>query len=454
MVFQRFLDDRNASVAPLLALAIVPILGLIGASVDYGRASSARATLQSLIDSTALAVAQDAAKASPPLTQDQVNTKASDYFNALYTHSQTDSAHTPGGAAAPVVTATYSPTAGGVLQLTATSSVNMTFMSILPFTSSQIPIAASSTAKWGNTRLRVALVLDNTGSMTGGGLGTTDSPNKIQALQTAAHNLLAQLQKAASANGDVYVSIIPFTKDVNVDPINYTQSWVDFTAWDSDNKVCSDPKYHSRKNCKDNNQTWGPANHNTWNGCVTDRDQNDDTRNAAPANSTAFPAEQYSVCPVALVPQSYDWTALNNKIDAMVAAGNTNQAIGLAWGWQSLTAGAPLNAPTKDANFQYQDIIILLSDGLNTEDRWYQDASSIDARQRILCDNIKTAGVTIYSVQVNTGSDATSSVLQYCAGTRPQVADASKFFLLKTPTEIITTFGQIATGLSKLRLAL
>jgi uncharacterized protein YegL len=330
----------------------------------------------------------------------------------------------------------------------------MTFMSILPFTSSQIPIAASSTAKWGNTRLRVALVLDNTGSMTGGGLGTTDSPNKIQALQTAAHNLLAQLQKAASANGDVYVSIIPFTKDVNVDPINYTQSWVDFTAWDSDNKVCSDPKYHSRKNCKDNNQTWGPANHNTWNGCVTDRDQNDDTRNAAPANSTAFPAEQYSVCPVALVPQSYDWTALNNKIDAMVAAGNTNQAIGLAWGWQSLTAGAPLNAPTKDANFQYQDIIILLSDGLNTEDRWYQDASSIDARQRILCDNIKTAGVTIYSVQVNTGSDATSSVLQYCAGTRPQVADASKFFLLKTPTEIITTFGQIATGLSKLRLAL
>jgi uncharacterized protein YegL len=280
------------------------------------------------------------------------------------------------------------------------------------------------------------------------------SPNKIQALQTAAHNLLGQLQKAAKNDGDVYVSIIPFTKDVNVDSSNYTQSWVDFTAWDAANKVCSDPKYHSRNKCTDNNGTWGPAAHSTWNGCVTDRDQNDDTRNTAPASSTAFPAEQYSVCPVALLPQSYNWTALNDKIDAMVAAGNTNQAIGLAWGWQSLTAGAPLNAPAKDANFQYQDIIILLSDGLNTEDRWYQDASSIDARQRILCDNIKTAGVTIYSVQVNTGSDATSSVLQYCAGTQPRVADASKFFLLKTPTEIITTFGQIATGLSKLRLAL
>ena len=79
MVFQRFLDDRNASVAPLLALSIVPIVGLIGASVDYGRASSARVTLQSLVDSTVLAIAQDAAKASPPLTQDQVNAKASEF---------------------------------------------------------------------------------------------------------------------------------------------------------------------------------------------------------------------------------------------------------------------------------------------------------------------------------------------------------------------------------------
>ena len=453
MVFQRFLDDRSASVAPLLALSVIPIVGLLGASVDYGRASSARATLQAAADSTALAITLDAANAAPALTQDQLTAKATDYFNALYTHSQTDTASMPGGAAPPVVTANYTGTTGTGVLVTATSSVNVTFMSILPFASTQIPIAASSTGNVGNTRLRVALVLDNTGSMLGGGLGTTASPNKIQALQTAAHNLLAQLQKAAKNDGDVYVSIIPFTKDVNVDPANYTQPWVDFTAWDAANKACSDTKYHSKNKCTDNGGTWGPAPHSTWNGCVTDRDQNDDTRNAAPASSTPFPAEQYSVCPVPLVPQSYDWTALGKKIDDMVAAGNTNQAIGLAWGWQSLTAGAPLNAPAKAANYQYKDIIILLSDGLNTEDRWYQDASSIDARQRLLCDNIKTAGVTIYTVQVNTGTDATSSVLQYCAGATPQVADASKFFLLTKPTDIVTTFGQIGTGLTKLRLA-
>jgi len=69
------------------------------------------------------------------------------------------------------------------------------------------------------------------------------------------------------------------------------------------------------------------------------------------------------------------------------------------------------------------------------------------------CDNIKNAGITIYTVQVNTDAEATSAVLQYCAGTRAGVADASKFFLLTSSTQIVSTFQQIGTQLSKLRIA-
>ena len=61
--------------------------------------------------------------------------------------------------------------------------------------------------------------------------------------------------------------------------------------------------------------------------------------------------------------------------------------------------------------------------------------------------------MTIYSIQVNTSNDPTSSVLQYCAGTRAGVADAGKFYLLTTPSQIITTFNEIGVGLSKLRIA-
>ncbi len=182
-----------------------------------------------------------------------------------------------------------------------------------------------------------------------------------------------------------------------------------------------------------------------------DRDQNFDTTNAAPsAGSTLFPAEQYNSCPVPLMGLSYNWTALNNKIDTMQPKGGTNQAIGLQWGFQSLTSG-PLTIPPKDPNYQYQDIIILLTDGLNTQDRWYGNGSTpspqVDARQQILCNNIKAAGIILYTVQVNTDGDPTSTLLQQCA------TDSSKFFLLTSSNQIVTTFNSIGTGLQKLHLS-
>ena len=163
--------------------------------------------------------------------------------------------------------------------------------------------------------------------------------------------------------------------------------------------------------------------------------------------STLFPAEQYDNCPVAMMGLSYNWTALNAKIDAMYPDGNTNQGIGLAWGWQSLTPNAPLNAPAEDPSYNYQHVIILLTDGLNTENRWTTDSSQIDARQGIMCDNIKRAGVTIYTIQVNTGGDPVSTLLQNCA------TDSSKWFVLTSASQIVTAFNQIGTNLSKLRIA-
>jgi len=376
------------------------------------------------------------ARGAASQSADQLQSSAQTYFNAIFTRTD---------APAPVVSVSYSTTGGSQVVITATSSVNTLFMGLMGF--NQLPVVAASTSTWGNKRLRVALVLDNTGSMSSG------SPtSKISALRTATHNLLTQLQNASTVNGDIYVSIIPFVKDVNVGASNYNQDWIDWSDWDQQNGSCN-KSYNHYSSCINNGGTWTPAAHSTWNGCVEDRDQNYDALNTTPASGAQFPAEQYSSCPASIMAQSYDWTALNNKVDAMVANGNTNQAIGLAWGWQSLTPGAPLNAPAKDSSYQYQDIIIVLSDGMNTQDRWYTSQNSIDNRQRTLCDNIKNAGVTIYSIQVNTSNDPTSSVLQYCAGTRAGVADAGKFYLLTNPNQIITTFNQIGVGLSKLRIA-
>jgi hypothetical protein len=101
----------------------------------------------------------------------------------------------------------------------------------------------------------------------------------MTALKTAI--LLDQLKKAAQADRHVYVSIIPFSKGVNVGAANYNQSWID---WDAANGTCSKSSYTSKSSCQSHSGTWTPKNHNTWNGCVTDRDQNCDTLNTSPTS--------------------------------------------------------------------------------------------------------------------------------------------------------------------------
>jgi hypothetical protein len=142
-----------------------------------------------------------------------------------------------------------------------------------------------------------------------------------------------------------------------------------------------------------------------------------------------------------------NWTAMSTLVNGMTPGGNTNQAIGLAVSWMSLTGGGPFTVPPQDPSYKYSKVIVLLTDGLNTEDRWYNDQTSINNRQKLTCSNIKAAGVTIYTVQVNTGGDPTSTLLKNCA------SDPGKFFLLTSADQMVTTFNQIGVELSQLFVA-
>jgi hypothetical protein len=148
-------------------------------------------------------------------------------------------------------------------------------------------------------------------------------------------------------------------------------------------------------------------------------------------------------------PLSYDWTALKTTIDSMQPTGNTNQGIGMAWAWLTLGVGVPpFNAPPKDtANYTYKDAIILLSDGLNTENRYSTRSSQIDARQKILCANAKAGNIEVYTVQVNTGGDAESAVLKECASA------PNKFYHIKDAGQTASVFNSIGQSLAKLRVA-
>jgi Flp pilus assembly protein TadG len=537
-VFRRLRDRLKAfgvrqdgNVAVLFGIAILPIMAAVGSAVDYTHASSVKTAMQAALDSTALMLSRDAA------TKDdgQLDTSAKNYFNALFTRSEGKTVS---------VNATYAAAGGSSLTVTASVVMDTHFMKIFGYP--QVTLNSTAVVKWGTTKLRVALVLDNTGSM--------DDAGKMPALITATNNLLTQLKGAAATNGDVYVSIIPFVKDVNLGASNYNADWIDWTDWedeppyiktnkpsnwdqigpgnscpfsewshgfgcapsptststvsyipssgsytgficpgtDNGTKVsrkasvqyngcynsvqvtntiasgwqascgsvsnCTCSGSGSNKKCIQSyyQHNWIKNARSTWNGCVADRGDitvpntnNYDTNVTAPSGSAAkqYPAEQYTSCPQPVMGLNYNWTSMTSLVNSMSPGGNTNQGIGLQLGWMSLVGGGPFTAPAKDKNYEYQDIIILLSDGLNTQNRWYTSHASIDARQQMTCNNAKAAGVTIYSIQVNTSGDPTSSVLQQCA------TDSGKFFVVTSAGQINTIFNQIGTNLSKLRVA-
>ncbi len=210
----RFVGVKDGNVAVIFTIALVPLLSFLGAAIDYSRASRARSSMQSAMDSTALMLSKDLT--SGKITADQVDAKAKIYFAALYTNTESVLT-TP-------ITAIYTQdngNLGSTIQVNGSGSITTDFMKVAGFPT--LGFKGASTTAWGNVKMRVALALDNTGSMS--------SDGKIGALRTAAGNLVDQLSALAKKDGDVLISVIPFAKTVNAGSSNYGANWIDWTDW-------------------------------------------------------------------------------------------------------------------------------------------------------------------------------------------------------------------------------
>ena len=212
--------------------------------------------------------------------------------------------------------------------------------------------------------------------------------------------------------------------------------------------------------------SWVVNSHSTWGGCVTDRLQDYDIKNTAPssADTTGFPADNppnkvsSTNCMYGdVTPLQYNWTDLASKVDALQAKGSTNQAIGVAHGWQLLvpggTYGAPGALPANTTRY-----IILFSDGLNTQNRWWGDGFTegttedgyIDNRMNAACSAAKADGVVIYTLYVHTavGAAPDSPPLQNCA------SDASKYYNLTSSAQIAEAFADITKKITNVRVSM
>jgi hypothetical protein len=127
----------------------------------------------------------------------------------------------------------------------------------------------------------------------------------------------------------------------------------------------------------------------------------------------------------------------------MDPTGSTNVTIGLAWGWHALTPNSPLTEGTAP-NDETDKVIILLTDGENTENRWTSSSSQIDGRTSKVCANVKAAGIKLYTIRV---IDGNATLLRACAST------TDMYFNVQNATQLNGVFSAIAQNLAKLRIA-
>jgi Flp pilus assembly protein TadG len=423
-----FGHSERGNVVLTFALATIPLIGFVGAAVDYSRGNLAKAAMQTAIDSTALMLSKDVTN----LTTAQLNQKAGEIFSALFNRPDVTGV---------TVTPTFSNPSGGTYKLTiaATGKVPTSFTKVLG--QENLGIDASSEVVWGMKKLELALALDNTGSM--------KTNNKMTELKKAAKNLLQTLKNSAKKDDDIKVAIIPFAQEVNVGSGNVNATWLRWDIWDNTNGTCSKNNYKTKSSCESNGKTWTTKDHSNWNGCVIDRDQDYDVLDTTPTTTvkaTQFPTEQASSCPTSMLPLASVTSShgtLVSKIESMDPTGKTNVTIGLAWAWHALTPNSPLTEGTAPTT-EIDKVIILLTDGENTENRWSTSASQIDARTKKVCDNVKAAGIKLYTIRVIEGN---ATLLQQCA------SKSDMYFSVSSATQLDGVFDAIAKNLANLRIA-
>jgi Flp pilus assembly protein TadG len=215
-----FRDCKRGNVVTMFALATLPMIGFVGAAVDYSRGNSAKVAMQAAIDATGLMLSKDA----QALDQEQLSKRATDAFIALFNRPDVTNL---------IITPEFSSpsTSSFKLVLTVTGTVPTTFTKILG--QEYMDLNVNTEVVWGVKKLELALALDVTGSMS--------SNNKMTEMKKAAKSLLTTLKNAAKTDGDIRVAIVPFAVNVNVGNNNANATWLDWSAWSREPVVLKDP---------------------------------------------------------------------------------------------------------------------------------------------------------------------------------------------------------------------
>ena len=468
-----FRANKSGGVAITFALALVPVLGMVGAAVDYTHASQMRTLIQGAADAGVLSAAVRLTGAPANAVADTPANRAMVTSLVMANLTALDSNASP--SVTPKITKT---------DVTATVSGQLptAFLKILGITT--ITVGATSKALFVGpddlSSAEVTLVLDATGSM-----GDNNKLDGAKAAATSLVNTLLPTNPASPGyvppgpndpNAKVRISVVPFSDYVNVGITYAGAPWLTSTADVVNtyppgcyntypNAVYGPPYFHSATCSSDGvpydcSSTYGdvvsygaPVQqcyqggswNSTWVGCVGSRDYPKDLKEEVTA-AQPEPAMIGIGCNNPLARLDSRNANLVAQIAALHANGETYMAPGLLWGWRTLSPLGPF-ADGKAYSKQAKKYLVLMTDGFNTRSPNYPyhqwgDSALADQLTLETCTAIKAAGVTVYTISFQVFNNLSAPMLKACA------TDAGSYYDASNNAALQQVFADIAAKIS------
>jgi Flp pilus assembly protein TadG len=398
---RNFCGCRRGAVAPLFGLLVLVILIFVGISVDGARATRVASTARDALDAAALAAAKQLRLENP--SDAELTRTVTNYFNNNFKEAR---------AAASVEKITVaSDRAINSIHLVVDLKVPATLSALLG--KSYMSIKIKSDAVFDVKNVEVSMMLDLSGSMAG---------NKLRDLKAAAGDLV-NIMLPQDKPHDNKIAIAPFATAVNAGDLAGAIS----TGVDARGRSMS----------------------GRWTTCVTERPGA--FAFSERSASTVKLHRKSSSCPSSeVVPLSNDVEELHDEIDDMQANGMTAGHLGIAWAWYLLSPDWSDVLPDRSAPAAYSDqtvrkVALIMTDGMfNTS---YENANGNSVTQaRALCDNMKSAGITIFTVGFQVPEEVLPT-LEHCA-TSPK-----HHYTAEDGAQLRRTFQDIANRLNGLRLS-
>jgi Flp pilus assembly protein TadG len=200
---KNYVCDQRGVVAVIFGIAAIPIVGMVGASLDYSRAANVQSQLQDALDGAILTAAHER-----QLSDTQLETVIRTQIEAMVS-----GAH---GADALTLLINRDPDEETLMEISATMKVDTTILEIMGI--NNIEVGADAAVSVDFRSLEVALVLDNTGSMRSSG--------RIASLREAALDFVDVVTEEGQSD-NVMISLVPYTAQVNIGNTTTMEQYLD-----------------------------------------------------------------------------------------------------------------------------------------------------------------------------------------------------------------------------------